>query len=76
MAECQSAAPKQSEQEKRWGWSKIGTAHKIRKVFGEPDVSKTLGFAAHSVLRVQIMFGAAGYNGRVSMNPLNPTYKS
>ena len=61
---------------KRSGRSKIGTAHKTRNLFGKPEVSKTLGFAAHSVLRAQIMFGAAGYNGRVSINPLYPTYKT
>ena len=61
---------------KRWGCLKIGTAHKMRNLFGKPDLSKTLGFAVHSVLRAQIMFGATGYNGRVSMNPLYPTYKT
>ena len=35
---------------KRWGFSKIGTAHKMRKLFGKLEVSKALGFAAHSVL--------------------------
>ena len=61
---------------KRWRCSKIGTKHKMRKLFGKPEVSKTLGFAVHSVLRAQIMFRATGYNGRVSMNPLYPTYKT
>ena len=61
---------------KRWVCLKIGTAHKMRKVFGKPEVSKALGFAAHGVLRAQIMFRATGYNGRVSMNPLYPTYKT
>ena len=50
--------------------------HKMRKLFGKPEVSKTLGFAAHSVMQAQIMFRATGYNGRVSMNPLYPTYKT
>ena len=61
---------------KRWGCSKTGTAHKIRNLFGKPEVSKTLGFAALSVLRAQLMFGATGYDGRVSINALYPTYKT
>ena len=44
----------------RWVCSKIGTAHRMRKLFGIPEVSKALGFAAHSVVRAQIMFKAAG----------------
>ena len=48
----------------------------MRYLFGKPEVSKTLGFAVHNVLRAQIMFSATGYNGRVSMNPLYPTYKT
>ena len=61
---------------KRWGFLKIWTAHKLRKLFGKPEVSKALGFAVYSVLRAQIMFRAPGYNGRVSINPLYPTYKT
>ena len=61
---------------KRWGCSKIGTEHKMWNLFGKPEVSKALGFAAHSVMRAQIMFRATSYNGRVSMNPLYPTYKT
>ena len=60
----------------RGGWAKIGTAHKMRKVFGIPEVSKTLGIASHSVMLALIMFSAAGYNGHVSTNPLYPTYKT
>ena len=48
----------------------------MRNLFGKLEVSKTLGFAVHSVLRAQIMFRATGYNGRVSINPLYPTYKT
>ena len=48
----------------------------MRYLFGKPEVSKMLGFAAHNVLRAQIMFRATGYNGRVSINPLYPTYKT
>ena len=61
---------------KRCGCLKIGTEHKMRNLFGKPEVSKALGFAAHSVLRAQIILGAIGYNGRVSMNPLYATYKT
>ena len=78
-----SGLPKASRQhgndenkKKRWGCSKIGTAHKMWNSFGKSEVSKTLGFAARRVLRAQIMFRAAGYNGRASMNPLYPTYKN
>ena len=46
------------------------------KLFGIPEVSKTLGFAARNVLRAKIMVRATGYNGRVSMYPLYPTYKN
>ena len=48
----------------------------MRYWFGKLKVSKTLGFAAHNVMRTQIKFRATGYNGRVSINPLYPTYKT
>ena len=48
----------------------------MRKVLGKTEVTKTLGFASHSVLRSLMMFSAAGYSRRVSMNPLYPTYKT
>ena len=57
---------------KRWGCSKIGKEHRIRKLFGKPEVSKTLGFAVHRVWRAQINSGATGYNGRRFDEPALP----